>query len=271
MKQAVLFVGHGTRVQAGMAEFEHFVASAKREILQKIIQTDLAGRETSEALWFGSCFLELRTPTILEMIETAISVGCCRILVVPVFLFAARHIKIDIPQQLDSARARHENVEIDCLPPFGVDSAIVHVTTYRLIESGWNPGLRNACVVFVCRGGGDKHARQQFLDVVKRSMNEFKSHYSIVKVAYLAGEGPRLESVLTKCLQEHHRSVYVVPILLFHGQLTKDLGKQIERWRGMTLWNGMQVVSVSHLQPHDALVKRISDKAVTAIHALSTV
>ena len=77
----LLLVGHGTREEAGVAEFLA-VAELVRQRTATLVEP---------------CFLELARPTIAEGVARLAERGARRITVVPVLLFAAGHAKRDIP------------------------------------------------------------------------------------------------------------------------------------------------------------------------------
>ena len=52
------------------------------------------------------CFLELTGPTIQEGVDECIRNGYTELSALPILLFAARHNKFDITNELDRARVR---------------------------------------------------------------------------------------------------------------------------------------------------------------------
>ncbi len=271
MKLGILFIGHGTRLVAGVYEFAAFVSSAIQEIGQQFARLNSQGLQYANPDWFGGCFLELQEPTISDAIETAVSNGCDAILAVPVFLFAAAHIKVDIPRELAAARKKYSGLSIICTAPFGPDGGLVDACTDRLLESGWNPELHRACIIFVSRGGKDENAREQFGALVSQIANRIQIDVAKVKRVFMAGRGPSLNDALVECLRERFRVVYVIPVLLFQGQLVTRLGTEIHFWNQQAIWNGMTIVFAPHLRNHPSLVKRITAKAIESIDRESVV
>ena len=86
-----LLVGHGTRREAGQAQF--------RDVFEQF-QQFLAPADASLA------FLELAEPDIPAGVEALAQRGVKEIVVVPVLLFAAGHAEEDIPSAVGEACSR---------------------------------------------------------------------------------------------------------------------------------------------------------------------
>lgn len=70
-------------------------------------------------------FLEFMTPTLEVAIGTLVGEGRTRLLVIPLFLAQGGHLKHDLPQLIDAARARHPNVEIALSQAIGEEDAVI--------------------------------------------------------------------------------------------------------------------------------------------------
>ena len=97
MKTIVLLVGHGSRDEQGNKEFLNFV-------------NDLQVKHPEQT--FVVSFLEFADPTILSGVDTCVKQGASRVVIVPVILLAASHVKLEIPEILDEARRRYPQLEI---------------------------------------------------------------------------------------------------------------------------------------------------------------
>jgi len=106
----LLMVGHGTRDDDGRDCFLEFA-----EIYQRL--------DTSRPVI--PCFLELTEPTIQEGIEHAIASGYTEFSVLPILLFAARHNKFDITNELDRARQRSPQLKFHYGRHFGITPGIL--------------------------------------------------------------------------------------------------------------------------------------------------
>jgi sirohydrochlorin cobaltochelatase len=116
MKEAILIVGHGSREERANREFRHWVGSYRKRH---------PGREVFPA------FLELAGPSLPEALET-MAPGFDVILVLPFFLFAAKHVKRHIPQILRAFRKKHPGVKVRLARPLGCDPRLGVLLDERL-------------------------------------------------------------------------------------------------------------------------------------------
>ena len=90
-QRPLLLVGHGSRDTEGRDRLLEFAAA---------YQTLDHSRPVIP------CFLELTEPTIQDGVDHCVDQGYTDISVLPILLFAARHNKFDVTNELDRARQR---------------------------------------------------------------------------------------------------------------------------------------------------------------------
>ena len=83
--QAILYIGHGTRLAKGVAQCNTFIEQVKQ-------RTPLSIQETA--------FLEIVEPSIEEGVKRCIEQGATKIAIIPLLLLTAHHAKLDIPKEL---------------------------------------------------------------------------------------------------------------------------------------------------------------------------
>ena len=93
---AVLLCGHGSRDPDAIGEFEVAAAALRRR---------LASAD------FATGYLEFARPTIQEGLGALAARGASRILAVPGMLFAASHVKNDLPWEMNSFMAENPGIE----------------------------------------------------------------------------------------------------------------------------------------------------------------
>lgn len=113
MRTVVVLVAHGSRVPEASV--------AHRAVCSQL------QRKLGEGTAVEPAFLELNEPDIPSAIDQVISGGAERVVVVPYFLHPGNHTLRDIPETVESARARHPGVSIDQAAVFGADPALVSV------------------------------------------------------------------------------------------------------------------------------------------------
>lgn len=109
-QQAVLLVAHGSRVPESNSEIEILAARLARNVEP--------GRTVAHA------FLELAQPSIPEAIDTLVRSGVRRIVLIPYFLSAGRHVAEDIPAIAADARTRHPGLDIEITGHFGAQDRV---------------------------------------------------------------------------------------------------------------------------------------------------
>ena len=91
-KLGVMVCGHGSRDADAVREFQ----AVARGIAERLPQYDVE-----------SGFLEFATPIVRDGLDALIARGVTDILAIPGMLFAAGHVKNDVPSVLNAYAARH--------------------------------------------------------------------------------------------------------------------------------------------------------------------
>ncbi|MES4785892.1 MAG: hypothetical protein C4294_08835, partial [Nitrospiraceae bacterium] len=93
--RGVLLVFHGARDDDGMAEFYAFL---------KLV------RDTWKPIPVQPAFLEFVEPSILDAVAEMVAQGIEEVLVLPLFLVPASHLKTDVPAAIQHVRLRYPHV-----------------------------------------------------------------------------------------------------------------------------------------------------------------
>lgn len=81
-------------------------------------------------------FLEFLSPALGEAIDS-LAGACGRIVVVPMFIAHAGHLKRDVPLLLDEARARHPALTIELAAPIGESAGVLAaIASYAASAAG---------------------------------------------------------------------------------------------------------------------------------------
>lgn len=94
----LLIVAHGSRRAASNQEIQAL--------------TELLASQSKDFASVRCAFLELAEPSIPDALRQLIAEGATKIIVMPYFLSAGRHVSEDIPAEIDSVRVEHPQVEI---------------------------------------------------------------------------------------------------------------------------------------------------------------
>jgi sirohydrochlorin ferrochelatase len=205
MIDAVVYIGHGSRLAEGNTQFITFIESIMKELSYKKQVVS---------------FLEIAFPTIDETVEKVVSEGARRILIVPVLLFAATHHKQDIPKALEAIQNRHPHVTFVMTEPFGVHPNMVKLVVKRVEEVLTE---RDAAVLLVGRGSSDPEPIGKLQKIGQAAERMLKMP---VYEAFLTAGVPSMDIALAN-LQNEYKKIYVMPYLLFTGLLLKKIERYI--------------------------------------------
>ncbi|MDQ3502398.1 MAG: sirohydrochlorin chelatase, partial [Actinomycetota bacterium] len=146
MRAALLVIGHGTKSQAGCAQF----AALIDRVQLQVPYADVAGG-----------FLELAPPPIQEAVSRLVQAGHSRIDVVPLVLVAAGHSKGDIPAALEREKRRHPGLAFRYGRPLGPHPDLLSVAAARLEALVPRAQWPETAVVLVGRGATDPDANAE--------------------------------------------------------------------------------------------------------------
>ncbi|MBW4576858.1 MAG: sirohydrochlorin chelatase [Aphanothece sp. CMT-3BRIN-NPC111] len=207
LQRPLLMIGHGTRDEDGRQSFLDFAAAYQAQDNSRPVVP---------------CFLELTGPTIQEGVDRCVEQGYTELSALPVLLFAARHNKFDITNELDRARARHPQVKFHYGRHFGITPAILDLWRSRLAELDQLQGNRSDTVLlFVGRGSSDPDANG---DVYKLARILWEgSGYLTVETCFIGITHPRLEEGFRRARLYQPKRIIVLPYFLFTGLLVKKI------------------------------------------------
>lgn len=207
IKRPLLMVGHGSRDDEGRQNLLDFAAAYQ-------------ALDTSRPV--VPCFLELTAPTIQEGVDACVEQGYTEMSVLPVLLFAARHNKFDVTNELDRARQRHPQVKFHYGRHFGITPGILELWKSRLAELDDPQWSRSDTVLlFVGRGSSDPDANG---DVCKIARIVWEgSCYQTVETCFIGITHPRLEEGFRRARLYQPKRIIVLPYFLFTGVLVKKI------------------------------------------------
>lgn len=276
---AILFIGHGSREQAGNEQLLAFTKKVE-EVL----------RERTDVQIFESCFLELTVPTITTGIRRCIERGATRVAAVPIMLFSAGHAKLHIPHELDEAREKYPQVTFTYGRPIGVHENIVEILIDRLknarggdvlepaailsadastplsilnqaalAEQGHS--LAETAILLIGRGSSDADANSELYKIGRLLWEA--SGVADLQFAFMGVTRPTPEEGLERCLRGGAKTVYVLPYLLFTGVLMNRLTDLLATFRASS--PDVQVELAEFLGFHDHLIELVAERAVEAL------
>jgi sirohydrochlorin cobaltochelatase len=211
--RGLLVVGHGTRDPLGVEAFAQTVRQFSGLVPGLAVEPS---------------FLEFARPTIAEGIERLAKRGVRKICWIPLFLFAAGHVRRDIPAAVAVAVASHPGVKTCEAPHLGCHPRLVELSVERCRESlRERPPLppRETLLLLVGRGTDDEAAlgeMGQFAELRRQA-----GSIDQVWVCFASMTDPLLDDILPRVARLPILRVVVQPHLLFPGYLANRISSTV--------------------------------------------
>jgi sirohydrochlorin cobaltochelatase len=213
---AVMVCGHGSRDEGAIREFERLAGALKARLPAHYLETG---------------YLEFARPVIRDGLDALKRRGARRIVAVPGMLFAAAHVKNDLPWEINSFAAANPEIEVRFGRELAIEPKLLRAAADRIAEAE-------------TAAGAAKPRDQSLLVVVGRGTNDPDANSNIAKVARFLWEGmgfgwaevafsgvahPRVEPALRRALKLGFARIVVFPYFLFTGVLVKRIYDETDR------------------------------------------
>lgn len=249
IQRPLLMVGHGSRNPKGRQDLIDFAT-----IYQKL--------DTSRPVI--PCFLELTEPTIQDGVDQCIEQGYTDISVLPILLFAARHNKFDVTNELDRAKARHPQLMFHYGRHFGITPAILDLWNHRLAlldTPKHNPhgiAREDTVLLFIGRGSSDPDANG---DVYKLARMMWEgSGYHTVETCFIGITHPRLEEGFRRARLYVPKRIVVLPYFMFTGVLMNKI--EVIATQQQALYPEIEVAALPEMGIHPQLLTVLRDREI---------
>lgn len=213
MNDTILLVGHGSREISGNDEIEAFAAQWRQRRPDWHIQV---------------CFIEFSEITMRVGLQRAAE-NSRRVLVIPLILNAAGHVKMDIPQAIETARHQFPQVQFLYAPHLTACEPLLTVIKRRLksaMQSLDMPDPSTTGVLLLGRGSSDRLANGEMAKMARYLMEE--TDHELVDIAFTGITYPRLEKVVQRHSLLGMTQIVVLPYYLFNGTLVERIKRQVE-------------------------------------------
>jgi len=239
----VLLCGHGSRDPEAIAEFE-LLAAALRPHLPRVD--------------FATGYLEFARPTIHDALAALAARGAQRILAIPGMLFAASHVKNDLPWEINSFAAENPGIEVRFGRDLAIDPRLLQAAADRigavLPANGLDRG--DSLLVVVGRGTTDPDANSNIAKVARMLWEGMG--FGWAEAAYSGVAHPRVDAALTRAARLGFRRIVVFPYFLFTGVLVKRIYAQSEAIA--RLFPDIEFVKAPYLRDHPAVLAAFRER-----------
>ena len=212
----ILLVGHGSREESGNVEIREFVAQ---------------WRARQPGWRIEVCFIEFAPPSLHDGLIAAAQ-GSRRVLVLPLILNAAGHVKMEIPEAIEHARAHCPGTAFLYGPHLTACDPILAILKRRLrraMNALDMPDPTTTGVILLGRGSSDRAANGDMAKMARWLQEE--GDHELVDLAFTGITFPRLERVVQRQALIGMRQIVVLPYYLYTGTLMQRIHRQVEHLR----------------------------------------
>jgi sirohydrochlorin cobaltochelatase len=240
---AVLICGHGSRDPEAIAEFE-LVATALRPRLSDFD--------------FATGYLEFARPMIRDGLAALAARGARRILAIPGMLFAASHVKNDLPCEINSFIADNPGIEVRLGRDLAIDPKLLHAAADRVAGAAADPAISRGetLLVVVGRGTNDPQANSNMAELARMLSEEMG--FGRAEIAFSGVAYPRVDAALTRAARLGFRRIIVFPYFLFTGVLVKRVYAQTDE--AARLFPEIEFVKALYLRDHPEVLDAFYDR-----------
>jgi len=247
-KTAVMICGHGSRDDNAIEEFNR-----------------LAGHLSTRLPDFDveSGFLEFATPVIRTGLDKLKNRGAERIVCVPGMLFAAGHVKNDLPSEVNNFGAENPDIEMIFARELAIDMKLLEAAKQRIeaAERDAAPDVSRSdtLLMVVGRGTNDPDANSNVSKVARMLWEGMGMGWA--EVSYSGVASPLVDAGLAQAVKLGYRRIIVFPYFLF----TVILVRRIYDWADAAAAEnpGIEFVKASYLNDHhlliDTFVERVNE------------
>ena len=244
-RTGVLICGHGSRDSEAVKEFE-------------LLATALRPRFPDYD--FATGYLEFAQPNIRDGLTALVDKGAKRIYAVPGMLFAASHVKNDLPWEMNSFLAENPGIDVRLGRDLAIDVKLINAAAER-IASVTPSDRSDALLVVVGRGTNDPDANSNIAKISRMLWEGLG--FGWAEVAYSGVAHPRVDAALDRAARMGFRRIVVFPYFLFTGILVKRIYAATDE--AAQRHSGMEFVKAPYLRDHplllDAFVERVAEIA----------
>ena len=202
-------------------------------------------------------FLEFARPVIREGLEALARRGARRILAVPGMLFAAGHVKNDVPSEINEFAHAHPDIDIRLGRDLAIDAKLLQAARAR-IESVLDEDMPRAdtLLMVVGRGTNDSDANSN-VSKVARMLWEGMG-FGWAETCYSGVAHPRVDAGLERAARLGFPRIVVFPYFLFTGVLVRRIYDQTDEVAAAH--PGISFVKAPYLNDHPLVLDSFAER-----------
>ena len=247
----IMLCGHGSRSVAAVEEFQHLARSLRRRLPEDDVE-------------FG--FLEFARPVIRDGLEALKARGAQRIVCLPGMLFAAGHVKNDLPSEINTFAAENPQIAVSFGRELAIDPRLLRASAARIAaaEAAAERQIQRAetLLMVVGRGTNDSDANSN-VSKVARMLWEGMG-FGWTEVAYSGVAHPRTDAALDHAARLGYRRIIVFPYFLFTGILVDRIFAAADAFQAQH--PEIDVLKAEYLNDHPLVIDTFLARLEEAIH-----
>ncbi len=241
----VMICGHGSRDVEATHEFAALVAHLKRHYADHPVE---AG------------YLEFARPVIRDGLDRLKEKGVTEILAMPAMLFAAGHVKNDVPSVLNAWAAENPGVTVRMARDLAIDAKLLRAAADRieaaLAMASDEVTRADTLLLLVGRGTSDSDANGN-VSKVTRMLWEGMG-FGHAETGYSGVAHPRTDEALRRAIRLGYRRIVVFPYFLFTGVLVQRIYEQA---RAVAAEHPqVEVIEAGYLNDHPLVIETFVDR-----------
>ena len=248
---AVMFCGHGSRDVEAVDQFN---------TLSKHFLKRLPGHDVD------SGFLEFALPMIRDGLEALKARGAKRIVCIPGMLFAAGHVKNDLPSEVNAFAVENPDIDVIFARELGVEAKLLKASQLRIeaAEKGSSADIDrgDTLLMVVGRGTNDSDANSN-ISKVTRMLWEGMG-FGWAEASYSGVTYPLVDAALANAVKLGYRRIIVFPYFLFTGVLVK----RIYAWadEAAAANPDIEILKASYLNDHPLVIDCFAERVEEALN-----
>lgn len=243
-RTGVMICGHGSRDEAACLEF--------RRVVERI-----AAALPEWPVELG--YLEFARPIIREGLDALRARGVDHVLAVPGMLFAAGHVKNDVPSVLNTYAAEH-GLRIEMGRDLGIDPKLLLAARDRieatLVRAADEVPLADTCLVVIGRGTSDSDANGNIAKVARMLWEGMG--FGHAEIGYSGVAHPRTEVALERAARLGFPRIVLFPYFLFTGVLVRRIYEAADTVASRH--PGIEILKARYLDDHPAVIETFVER-----------
>lgn len=244
-KTGLMICGHGSRDDGAVNEFNALAGHLKKRLPDYDIE---------------SGFLEFASPVLRTGLDKLKERGNERILCLPGMLFAAGHVKNDLPSEVNEFAHDNPGLDVRYGRELAIDRRLLQAASERIEEAekaaSTEVGRKDTLLMVVGRGTNDSDANSNVCKVARMLWEGMG--FGWAEVSYSGVAYPLVDAGMAHAVRLGYKRIIVFPYFLFTGILVR----RIYDWadEAASANPEVEVLKAGYLNDHPLLIETFADR-----------